>query len=257
MAEYDLPAARTALITGGGSHTGIGRATARRLASAGWAIAIFDRDGDGAKRVAAEMADDHGVDALGLGVDVTDQSAIDEAVRVVEAQLPPIIGLVNGAGVASPTPFLEVTTEEWDRIFDVNMRSAFLVTQRVLPTMIAARAGRITCISSISARRGGGTYSKVPYSAAKAALIGFSRALAREVGEFGITVNCVAPGAVDTEFMGGPLTDETRAVHSSVALIPRMATVEDVSATLAFLLSPDAGYITAATLDVNGGLQIS
>ncbi len=199
----------------------------------------------------------YGVQSLGLGVDVTDEAAIDEAVKVVEAELPPIIGLVNAAGVASPTPFLEVTTEEWDRIFDVNMRSAFLVTQRVLPAMIEARAGRITCISSISARRGGGTYSKVPYSAAKAALIGFSRALAREVGEFGITVNCVAPGAVDTEFMGGPLADSTRAAHESAALIPRMANVDDVSSALAYLLSQDAGFITAATLDINGGLQIS
>ena len=98
-------------------------------------------------------------------------------------------------------PIGTATIAEWDRVFDINMRGAFLVTRRVVPAMLAAGVGRIVSVSSVSAQRGGGTYSKVPYSASKAALIGFSRALARELGPHGITVNCVAPGPIDTDIM--------------------------------------------------------
>ena len=156
-----------------------------------------------------------------------------------------------------PVPFLEVTPAEWDRVFDVNMRGTFLVTRRVVPAMIDAGVGRIASISSISAQRGGGTYSKVPYSASKAAVIGFTRALARELGPHKITVNCVAPGPIDTDIMGGTLTEERKAQMSADVLLGRVGTVDDVAALLAFLLSQEAGYITAATYDINGGLQIS
>ena len=105
--------------------------------------------------------------------------------------------------------------------------------------------------------RGGGTYSKVPYSAAKAAIIGFTRALARELGPHGITVNAVAPGPIDTDIMGGTLTEERKARMSADNLVGRVGTVEDVAALLTFLMGEDAGYITAATYDINGGLQIS
>jgi NAD(P)-dependent dehydrogenase (short-subunit alcohol dehydrogenase family) len=159
--------------------------------------------------------------------------------------------------VSSPVDFLDVTTAEWDRVFDVNMRGTFFVTRRVVPAMIAAGVGRVVSVSSISAQRGGGTYSKVPYSASKAAVIGFTRALAREMGPHNITVNCVAPGPIDTEIMGGTLTDERKAAMSADIPLGRVGTVHDVAALLTFLMSEDAGYITAATYDVNGGLQIS
>jgi NAD(P)-dependent dehydrogenase (short-subunit alcohol dehydrogenase family) len=123
--------------------------------------------------------------------------------------------------------------------------------------MIAAGLGRIVSVSSASAQRGGGTYSKVPYSAAKAAVIGFTRALARELGPHGITVNAVAPGPIDTDIMGGTLTDERKAQMSADTLVGRIGTVGEVAALLAFLMGEDAGYITAATYDINGGLQIS
>jgi NAD(P)-dependent dehydrogenase (short-subunit alcohol dehydrogenase family) len=142
-------------------------------------------------------------------------------------------------------------------VFNVNIRGTFFVTRRVVPAMIAAGAGRIVSLSSVSAQRGGGTYSTVAYSAAKAAVIGFSRALARELAPHGITVNTVAPGPIDTDIMGGPLTDERRARVSADIPLRRVGTVHEVAALVAFLLSDDAGYITAATYDVNGGLQIS
>jgi len=133
----------------------------------------------------------------------------------------------------------------------------FLVSQRVLGGMIERRLGRIVSISSISAQRGGGTYSKVAYSASKAGIIGFTRALAREVGEFGITVNAVAPGPVDTDIMGGTLTEERKKQMSEGVMVGRVGTRDEIGALIAFLLGEDAGYITAATYDINGGLQVS
>jgi 2-hydroxycyclohexanecarboxyl-CoA dehydrogenase len=252
-----LPTERTAVVTGAGSPRGIGRATADRLARDGWAVALLDVDGDAAKRAAAEVAEAHSVPTLGVAVDISDEDAVDAAVAAVESTLPPIVGLANVAGVSSPAAFLDVTTAEWDRVFNVNTRGTFFVTRRVVPAMIAAGVGRIVSVSSISAQRGGGTYSKVPYSASKAAVIGFTRALAREMGPHNITVNCVAPGPIDTEIMGGTLTEERKAAMSADIPLGRVGTVHDVAALLTFLMSEDAGYITAVTYDINGGLQIS
>jgi NAD(P)-dependent dehydrogenase (short-subunit alcohol dehydrogenase family) len=252
-----FPAERTALITGAASPRGIGRATADRLALGGWSVAILDLDPDAAKRAAAEVADAHSVPTLGVAADISDEDAVESAVTAVESALPPIIGLANVAGVSSPIDFLDVTTAEWDRVFNVNMRGTYFVTRRVVPAMIAAGVGRIVSVSSISAQRGGGIYSKVPYSASKAAVIGFTRALAREMGPHGITVNAVAPGPIDTDIMGGTLTDERKAQMSADIPLGRVGTADEVAALLTFLMGEDAGYITAATYDINGGLQVS
>ena len=256
-ANNPLPGERTAVITGAASPRGIGRATADRLAHDGWSIAILDLDDEAAKRAAAEIASNRSVASLGVAADVADEDAVEAAIAQVEAGLPPIIGLANVAGVSSPTEFLNVTTAEWDRVFDINMRGTFLVTRRVVPAMIAAGVGRIVNVSSVSAQRGGGTYSKVPYSASKAAVIGFTRALARELGPHGITVNSVAPGPIDTDIMGGTLTEERKAELSADSMIGRVGTPEEVAALMAFLFSEDAGYVTAATYDINGGIQVS
>jgi 2-hydroxycyclohexanecarboxyl-CoA dehydrogenase len=248
---------RTAVLTGAASPRGIGRATADRLAREGWAVAVLDVDADQAQAVAAEIGDAHGVPALGVGVDVSDSGAVDAAIGQVEAGLPPIVGLANIAGISSPVPFMEETVEGWDRVFAVNTRGTFIVTQRVMRGMIERRRGRVVSVSSVSAQRGGGTYSKVAYSASKAAIIGFTRALAREVGEHGITVNAVSPGPIDTDIMGGTLTDERKAAMSADTLLGRVGTPDEVAALIAFLLGDDAGWITAATYDINGGLQIS
>jgi 2-hydroxycyclohexanecarboxyl-CoA dehydrogenase len=252
-----LPTERAALITGAASPRGIGRATAHRLARAGWAVAALDLDRDAVTDVAREITDVHGVQAIGVAADIADEEAVDSAIAAAEGALPPLIGLANVAGVSSAVDFLDVTTQEWDRVFNVNMRGTYFVTRRVVPGMIAAGVGRIVSVSSAAAQRGGGTYSKVPYSAAKAAIIGFTRALARELGPHGITVNAVAPGPIDTDIMGGTLTDERKARMSADNLVGRVGTVEDVAALLTFLMGEDAGYITAATYDINGGLQIS
>jgi 2-hydroxycyclohexanecarboxyl-CoA dehydrogenase len=252
-----FPAERTAVLTGAASPRGIGRATAEMLASQGWAVAILDIDGDAARKAAEEITDVYGVQAIGVGADVSDQATVNAAIDEVERALPPIVGLANLAGISSPTEFMDETLEAWERVFKINMTGTFVVTQRVLKGMIERKLGRIVSVSSISAQRGGGTYSKVAYSASKAAIIGFTRALAREMGQHGITVNCVAPGPVDTDIMGGTLTDERKAAMSADILMGRVGTVRDIAALMVFLLGEDAGYITAATYDINGGLQIS
>jgi NAD(P)-dependent dehydrogenase (short-subunit alcohol dehydrogenase family) len=251
-----LPAERTAVLTGAGSPRGIGRATAGRLAREGWAVAILDIDGDAAK-AAAEDIGAQGVKTIGVAADVSDRESVNAAIQEVESAMPPIFGLVNLAGISSPTEFMDETVEGWDRVFAINMRGTFLVTQRVLTGMIERKMGRIVSISSISAQRGGGTYSKVAYSASKAGILGFTRALAREMGPHNITVNAVAPGPIDTDIMGGTLTEERKAQMSEGIMVGRVGTREEVAALISFLMGEDAGFITAATVDINGGLQVS
>jgi NAD(P)-dependent dehydrogenase (short-subunit alcohol dehydrogenase family) len=253
----EFPDQRTAVITGGASERGIGKATARRLAAAGWSVAIMDVAVTDAERTAEEISSRYDVRAVGVGADVADPESVDAAFGIIERELPPVVGLANVAGISSPTPFMETTVAEWDRVMAINLRGAFVVTQRALHGMIDRRLGRIVSISSISAQRGGGTYSKVAYSASKAGLLGFTRAVAREVGEYGVTVNAVAPGPIDTDIMGGTLTDDRKAEMSAGGMLGRVGTPDEVAALIGFLLGPDAGYITAATYDINGGIQIS
>lgn len=257
MSDITFPTDRTAVLTGAASERGIGRATADKLASLGWSIAIVDIDGDAAREAAAAITAARGIRAIGVAADVSDKDSVNAAITEIEAAMPPIVGLVNLAGISSPTEFMNETVEAWDRVFAINMRGSFLVSQRVLAGMIERQLGRIVSISSISAQRGGGTYSKVAYSASKAAIIGFTRALAREMGQHNITVNAVAPGPIDTDIMGGTLSDERKNAMSADILMGRVGTRDDVAALIAFLLSADAGYITAATYDINGGLQVS
>ncbi|TVY98982.1 SDR family oxidoreductase [Trebonia kvetii] len=251
-----LPEARTAVVTGAASARGIGRATARRLTESGWSVAVLDLDGEAAAKVAAELSAQSGHQCLGLACDIADERSVNLAIDQVEEQLPQLAGLVNVAGISSPVPFLELTTAEWDRVFAINSRGVYLVTRRVVPALVALGVGRVVSVSSASAQRGGGTYSKVPYSAAKAAVLGLTRALAREVGEFGVTVNAVSPGPVDTDIMGGTLTEQRKADLVRDLVVDRVGTVEDVAAVIAFLCGQDAGYITGATYNVNGGLII-
>ncbi|MBA8826285.1 2-hydroxycyclohexanecarboxyl-CoA dehydrogenase [Saccharopolyspora lacisalsi] len=247
---------RTAVITGAGSHRGIGQATANALAAAGWHIAVLDIDEASAKERAAEVSRDRGVSAFGVACDVTDVDQVDAATITVESELPPIGALVNNAGITSPTRFLDVTDDEWDRIFEVNVRGSYLMTKRVAPGLAEREFGRIVNLSSVSAERGGGVFGGVAYSAAKAALLGFSRALARELGPSGVTVNSVAPGLVDTDITAGKLVPERK--EAMVADIPtgRAGTVADVADVITFLCRPESSYLTGVTYDINGGSHI-
>ena len=202
--------AHTAIVTGAGSKRGIGRATAHALAAAGWNVAVLDLDEAGAKDVADEIAEQHGVQAVGVACDVTDEASVEAALAVVDGAVPPVGALVNNAGITSPTRFLDVTDAEWDRIFAVNVRGAYNITRRVAPGLAERGFGRIVFLSSVSAERGGGVFGGVAYSAAKAAQLGFARALARELGPHGVTVNSVAPGLIGTDITGGALEGERK-----------------------------------------------
>ncbi|MBB5159122.1 SDR family NAD(P)-dependent oxidoreductase [Saccharopolyspora phatthalungensis] len=253
----DFPRERTAIVTGAASARGIGQAIAHRLAAEGWSIAILDLDEDASQEVAARIQDTHGVACLGVGVDISDRNAVLSAVENVSRSLPQLVGLVNNAGVSSPVPFLEVTEDEWRRVIAVNLHGTFHVTQAAAKIMAAKGIGRIVNISSTSAERGGGVYGLAAYSASKAALLGFARTLARELGPYGVTANSVAPGSIDTDIMGGPLSDERKAVLLRELPVGRIGTVRDVAAVVSFLLSEDAGYLTGVTYDVNGGSHIA
>lgn len=251
-----MPETRTAIVTGAASRRGIGRATATRLAADGFAVAILDRDGAGAKDAAAAIAEATGSPALGVECDVTSADSVDAAVRAVEAELPDIAALVNNAGITSPTRFLDIDLAEWDRIFDVNVRGTVIAMQRVLPGMVERGYGRVVNLSSVSAQRGGGIFGGSHYSAAKAAVLGLTRAVAREVGPSGVVVNAVAPGLIDTDITGGALSPDVKSDLVAGIPVGRVGTTDDVADTVAFLCSPSAAYLTGTTIDVNGGSHI-
>lgn len=154
-------------------------------------------------------------------------------------------------------PFFETTLAEWNRVMAINATGTYLTTKRVAAGMVARGYGRIVNMSSVSAQRGGGVFGKVPYSAAKAAILGFTRALARELGPTGVTVNAVTPGVVDTDIRVGATNPELEAKLAADVPLGRQGTPQDIAALFAFLLSHDAGYITGATYDINGGSHIN
>jgi NAD(P)-dependent dehydrogenase (short-subunit alcohol dehydrogenase family) len=247
---------RTAVVTGAGSARGIGRATAHALAAAGWNVAILDLDEAGAKDAANDVAERHDVQAVGVGCDITDDASVDAALALVADAVPPVGALVNNAGITSPVPFLEVTTEEWERIFAVNIRGSYNVTRRLAPGMADRGFGRIVFLSSVSAERGGGVFGGVAYSAAKAAQLGFARALARELGPKGVTVNSVAPGLIDTDITAGKLVGEREKQVLAGVPVGRKGKASDVADLITYLCREESGYITGATYDVNGGAHI-
>ncbi|WP_150307729.1 SDR family NAD(P)-dependent oxidoreductase [Planctomonas psychrotolerans] len=251
---------RTAVITGATSDRGIGMTTARRFAAGGWSIVILDLDGEKSSAVAADIGNEYGVQAFGHQIDVADEASVAAAHDAVAAEveagrLQPVGALANIAGITSPVPFLETTLDLWNKVMNVNATGTYLVTRAFLPGMLANNWGRIINMSSVSAQRGGGVFGKVPYSAAKAAILGFTKALARELGDNGVTVNAVAPGAVDTNIRVGTTPELEAAIASDIPL-GRTATTDEVAAVIVFLASADAGYLTGTTIDINGGSHL-
>jgi NAD(P)-dependent dehydrogenase (short-subunit alcohol dehydrogenase family) len=250
----------TAVITGAASERGIGMAVADRYAREGWAIVILDLDGDRAAQVAGEIGGRNGVPAFGTAVNVADEAAVAAAHAAVQAEVDagrlPIVGaLANIAGITSPVPFLETTLELWNKVMAVNATGTYLVTKAFLPGMLDAGWGRIVNMSSVSAQRGGGVFGKVPYSAAKAAILGFTKALAREIADSGVTVNSVTPGAADTNIRVGA-TPESEANLAADIPIGRVATTDEIAAVFTFLSSRDAAYLQGANIDINGASHL-
>ncbi len=251
-----LPTERTAIVTGATSPRGIGRTTVDKLASKGWHVGIIDLEQSACDELADEVRAKHGVEAFGVATDVADEQQARSAIDQIEANLPQIVALANIAGVSSPVPYLELTSDEWHRVINVNLNGVHYVTRRVAETMVRHQIGRIVSISSVSAQRGGGTFSKTPYSAAKAGVIGLTRSLARELGPYNITVNAIAPGPIDTDIMGGTLTEDRKAALVEDLVVNRLGTTHDIATAIAFLVAEDAAYISGQTLNVDGGLYM-
>jgi 2-hydroxycyclohexanecarboxyl-CoA dehydrogenase len=241
-------AGKNAIVTGAAS--GIGLATARRLAKDGAKVAIWDINEAAAQGAAAEL-NQAGHCAIASRVDVSKRADVDAAVAVARQQLGPIGILVNNAGISDFRPFMEMTEELWDRIMAINLKSVLICTQAVLPDMLAASWGRVINVSSSSAQTG--SARMVAYAASKGGVIGFTKALAQELAAKGITVNNVPPGFVDTPMLrAGDLPASVEQI-AAASPMKRPGRPEDMAAAIAFLASEDAGYITGHTLSVNGG----
>ena len=251
--SIEFPDARTAIVTGVGAPRGIGRVVARRLASEGWSLALIDIDELGVDEFKKELEAEGFEDVVAIPTDISSADSVDAAFAIIDEELPAVVGLVNLAGIPCPTPLLDLSLEEWDRVLAVNATGSFLMLKAAAQRMVTTGVGRIVNTSSITAFDGGGTFSKGAYAAAKAAVLGLSRGGARELGKFGITVNTVAPGPIDTDIMGGRLTDDRKAGMAADIPMGRVGRPEDIAAIVSFLLSEEAGYITGATFQVDGG----
>jgi 3-oxoacyl-[acyl-carrier protein] reductase len=242
----------TAVIVTGAAR-GIGLRIARAFGREGARVAALDIDADGAEAVARELAG-QGREALALKADVTAAAEVRQAVDAVVGRWGRVDVLVNNAGGFSVIRRTEdIPDDEWEAILRFNVTSAFLCTKAVLPIMRRQRAGAIVNLSSITGRTGAVTVTS-HYAAAKAAILGFTRHVAREVAAEGIRVNAVAPGTVATErFRALRSEEEARRLAASVPM-GRVAEPEEIAEVVLFLASDAAGYVTGATLDVNGGL---
>lgn len=237
---------RVALVTGAAS--GIGRATAQRLAEDGAAVACLDRDGDGASDVAVEI-ERAGGRAIGVIADVTDPIAVVAAVDATVTRFGPIDILVNNAGIPGAGRFVDVAFDDWARVIDVHVNGTFHMTQAVLPGMIEAGWGRVITIASEAAWLGN---TSVQYATAKAALLGFTRSLARQVAAHGILVNAVAPGPVETPMLFDNSEDEIERERATV-LIGRFLQPAEIAASVAFLVGPGGDAYTGQVISPNGG----
>jgi 3-oxoacyl-[acyl-carrier protein] reductase len=238
---------KVALVTG--ASRGIGRAIAHVLAGAGAQVVLTSR-GDGAQGVADEIVQAGGA-ALGASADVTDGAAMAATVDHTLDAFGRLDILVNNAGVTRDQLLLRMKREDWDAVLATNLTGTFTCTQAVLKTMVRQRSGRIISISSVVGQSG--NPGQTNYAATKAGIIGFSKALAREVASRNITVNVVAPGLIDTD-MTREISSDAQANWTANIPLGRLGTPDDVAAAVCFLASDAAGYITGQVLAVNGGM---
>lgn len=237
------------LITGG--SRGIGAAAVRAFAAQGANVAFTYHTNQAAAAAMVQELSPACVTAIPC--DAADPAQVREAVRQAEAAIGPLTVLVCNAGIAQSKLFTELTDEDWRRMMGVDLDGPFYFSRAVLPGMIRRKYGRILFVSSMWGQTGGSC--EVHYSAAKAGVIGLCKALAKEEGPSGITVNCVAPGVIDTDMMAC-YTPEDKAALAEETPVGRLGTAEEIARTLVFLAGEDAGYITGQVIGQNGGLVI-
>lgn len=243
---------QVAVVTGAASPRGIGRATAELMLEFGASVAILDTNEEALDATCKQLGDR----AKGCVCDVTDWSqtrrCFDSIVN--DLGLPRI--LVNNAGITQPKRLLEIEEGDFDAVLAVNMKGTFFCSKAVVPLMKQAGGGSIINMSSVSAERGGGIFGGPHYSAAKAGILGLTRALARDHARDGVRVNAVAPGFIETDITGGKLTNEQHEAIAESIPMGRTGRPLDVARVCVFLASDLAGYVTGEVVDVNGGMHI-
>ncbi len=239
-----------ALISG--SSRGIGQAIALELGRRGATVIGTATSEGGAEKITAVLKE-NGITGKGLMLDVTDQASVDGVLETIQKEFGTPTILVNNAGITRDNLLMRMKDDEWDAIINTNLTSAYRLSKACLRGMMKARKGRIISIASVVGASGNA--GQTNYSAAKAGMIGFTKSLAREVGSRGITVNAVAPGFIDTD-MTRALPEEHRQQLLNQIPLNRLGRPEEIAAAVAFLASPEAGYITGETIHVNGGMYM-
>lgn len=242
---------KVALVTG--ASRGIGNAIAIALARQGATVIGTATNTAGAEKISAELTD-QGLKGQGMVLNVTDPASIEAVVSELQKNYAAPAILVNNAAITRDNIMLRMKQEEWDSIIDTNLNSVFRLTRACLKGMIKARWGRVINISSVVALTG--NPGQANYSAAKAGMIGFSKALAQEIAIRDVTVNVVAPGFIDTE-MTQKLTEEQKQMILNKVPMQRLGRPEEIAYAVTFLTSPEAGYITGQTIHVNGGMYMN
>ncbi len=241
---------RVVLVTG--ASRGIGQAILFELARRGATVIGTATSATGAQAIAQALTD-AGLAGDGMALDVTDPAQCDALVDAIVKQHGRIDVLVNNAGITRDNLLMRMKDEEWDAVIRTNLNSVFRMSRAVLRPMMKARFGRIVSIASVVGAMGNA--GQTNYAAAKAGMFGFSKSLAREVGSRGITVNCVAPGFIDTD-MTRALPEAQRTALAQQIPLGRLGGVEDIAQAVAYLASEGAGYVTGVTLHVNGGMYM-
>ncbi len=241
---------KVALVTG--ATRGIGRAIALELGKAGATVIGTATSPEGAQSISQALVE-AGFKGEGVTLNVTDGAQITTVMTDIAQRFGDIAILVNNAGITRDNLLLRMGDAEWDDIFDTNLRAVFRLSKAVMRGMMKARTGRIINIGSVVGTTGNA--GQANYAAAKAGLIGFTKSLAREIGSRNITVNCVAPGFIDTDMTRALTEDQRKALTAHIPL-GHLGTAADVAAAVLFLASPSAAYITGATLHVNGGMHM-
>ena len=241
---------QVALVTG--ASRGIGAVIARRLAQEGARVAVNYQSSEEAARQVVQSITDGGGEAAVMAGDVSQEDSANTLVKQVLEQWGRIDILVNNAGITRDRLLLRMTPEDWDRVLEVNLRGAFLCTKYVMPHLIRRRQGRVVNISSVVGL--GGNPGQANYAASKAGLIGFTKAVAREVASRNITVNALAPGFIDSGGMVDQMTEEARNLALSRIPMARFGSADDVAEGVVFLCSPGAAYITGQVLTIDGGM---
>ncbi|PJG86176.1 SDR family NAD(P)-dependent oxidoreductase [Conservatibacter flavescens] len=244
---------KVAIITGAASIRGLGRATAVLFAQQGAKVVIADLDEQASINAAKALP---GEGHLGVAINVADEAQVQQAMEKILAKYGRIDVLVNNAGITQPLKVMDIQSGHYDAVLDVSLRGTLLMSQAVIPSMRKQKSGSIVCISSVSAQRGGGIFGGPHYSAAKAGVLGLAKAMARELGNDGIRVNCITPGLIQTDITQGKLSDTQKA--NIIAGIPlnRLGEAIDIARAALFLASDLASYSTGITLDVNGGMHM-